>query len=444
MGTTLRGLAGAVLGLAALSTGTSGIAAEEVSFAGKTINVIIGTTPGGGTDGTTRLLGRYLEKQLPGNPRMVYRNMPGGGGIKATSYFAHAVPTDGTVWMGGGTGYVHHQTLRLSEVDYDPRTFHYFGGVSRGGSIMILRKSKVDNLRDSSKKSEPAILGVTDGIGTYEGLVIWAADILHWNFRFVIGYPGTSALVLAARRGETDGFGTSNVFQLRSLLNTGEFAPVAQIGQYQEGKVNARSSFPDVPTLDSIAEGKLSGVARDAFEFWYLSTQVDKWYALPPKTPAAVVATYRAAFERVFKNPEFVKYGKSQFSEDFSKQTGQDLQDIVDRSSYPNAAIKDYSLKLRKKYGLPIKPLTEAELKALAKKLVKMQTVTSALLDIKRGGRILSFKAGDETHKVRVSGSRTKVSIGGKATKRKNLKVGMTCKIAYPADGGEAQSVACN
>ena len=65
------------------------------------------------------------------------------------------------------------------------------------------------------------------------------------------------------------------------------------------------------------------------------------------------------------------------------------------------------------------------------------------LTAIKRGGRRLFFKVGAETHKVGVSGRRTKVFIAGKKTKRKNLKVGMSCKITYPENGGEAQKVAC-
>ena len=60
-----------------------------------------------------------------------------------------------------------------------------------------------------------------------------------------------------------------------------------------------------------------------------------------------------------------------------------------------------------------------------------------------RSGRILYFKAGTETHKVKVSSRRTKVTIAGNKTKRKNLKVGMSCKFTYPENGGEARRVDC-
>jgi len=69
--------------------------------------------------------------------------------------------------------------------------------------------------------------------------------------------------------------------------------------------------------------------------------------------------------------------------------------------------------------------------------------VTSSLDQIKRGGRILHFKADAESHTVKVSSRRTTVTIGGQKVKRKNLKVGMKCKITYAENGGEARRVDC-
>lgn len=441
MSANLSRIIGTFAAILALTAAAGTATAQEVSFKGKRINVIIGTTPGGGTDGTTRLVGRYLEKYLPGHPTMAYRNMPGGGGVKGTNYFANVIKRDGSAWMGGGTGYVHHQTLRLDVAKYDPRTFNFIGGISRGGSILHLRKTRHANLKD--KSMPPAIFGSQDGTGTYEGLLMWSSEVMDWNFRFVVGYPGTPSMVLAMRRGEIDGYGTSNIFQIRSLFRTGKFKSLTQIGQLRDGKIRPRTSFPDIPTLDALAKGKFTGLAKRAFDFWYVTTQIDKWYALPPKTPAKIVAAYRKAFERVFADPEFVKAGKHQFSEDFSMQTARDLANVIDRGSYPSAEIKDYGVKLRIKYGLPAKPLTEKELTELAKKLVKSKTVTAVIADIKRGGRRLFFKVGSETHKVSVSGRRTKVFIGGNRTKRKNIKIGMRCNITYPENGGEAQKVDC-
>jgi hypothetical protein len=42
-----------------------------------------------------------------------------------------------------------------------------------------------------------------------------------------------------------------------------------------------------------------------------------------------------------------------------------------------------------------------------------------------------------------VSGSRTKLTIGGKKESRSKLKAGMNCTIEAPENGKEATAVAC-
>lgn len=429
-----------LMAAAAFMGPAAGAAAAEVTFKGN-IDVIIGTTPGGGTDGTTRLVGRYLGKYLPGKPTMIYRNMPAGGGLRATNYLANQAKRDGTVWMGGDGDYIDAETLRRDVAKFDPRAFHFIGGIARGGSVVPLNKGKVANLLDKTMK--PVVFGSQDGTGSLVGLAMWAAEARGWNLRFVIGYPGTGALALAARRGEIDGFGTSDRRVLKVLFGTGMFKGVVQVGQIRDAKVVPRSSFPNIPTLDSIVAGRLSGRALRAYEFWYTTNQIDKWYALPPKTPAKVVTAYRKAFTQAAGDPKFLKFGKHQFSVDLEAQTGAKLAALVAASSYPSAEINAYEVKLRIKYRLPTKPLTDAELAKLARQLISYKEVTAALDKIKRGGRILYFKAGAETHKVKVSGRRTKVTIAGNKTKRKNLKVGMRCKFTYPENGGEARAVDC-
>ena len=46
-------------------------------------------------------------------------------------------------------------------------------------------------------------------------------------------------------------------------------------------------------------------------------------------------------------------------------------------------------------------------------------------------------------HKVKVSGSRTEIFIGGKSSSRGKLKPGMACEIAYLGNGNEARKVSC-
>ena len=418
----------------------------EVNFNGKTIDVLIGSTAGGGTDGTTRLVGSFLEKYLPGNPAMRYRNIPGGHGSKALNHFMTVKP-DGLTWVGGGSSHVNPNSLRKQVVEYNPTKFEMIGGVRRGGSIVFMRADHKPNLTDKSKP--PVVVGVIDGDRNWEQMIMWGGEYLGWNVRFVVGYPGSSAMLLAIRRGETHMMGTSNLFLLKDLFKTGEFVNVAQVGggAEQGEDVEQRSEFGDVPVFQTLIDGKLTGLAAKAFEFWTAVNEIDKWYALPPGTPQEVVDAYRTAWSKMVKDPEFIKQGKLLFSADFTPTSGTTVSEDVKKSAYPKPEIAAFMDQLKIKYGLPTEPLSDAELAALAKAKgldkVKMPAVKAQLSAVRNGGREIEFALDGANKKLEISGSRTAVKIGGKKANRAELKVGATCTIEFMDGATEAGGVTC-
>ncbi len=68
---------------------------------------------------------------------------------------------------------------------------------------------------------------------------------------------------------------------------------------------------------------------------------------------------------------------------------------------------------------------------------------TGKVTKTKKGGRRIFIDYKGKEVKAKVSGSRTKVTIDGKKTKRKHIKVGMTCTFTYPGPGQEAKRVDC-
>jgi hypothetical protein len=61
----------------------------------KSIDLSIGFGPGGGFDSYARLLARHLGNFIPGNPTVIPRNMPGGGGLIAANYLYNVASRDG-------------------------------------------------------------------------------------------------------------------------------------------------------------------------------------------------------------------------------------------------------------------------------------------------------------------------------------------------------------
>jgi hypothetical protein len=291
---------------------------------------------------------------------------------------------------------------------------------------------------------------VIDGNRSWEQMINFGAEILNWNVRFVVGYPGTSFMVLAIRRGETDMVGTSNWQLLKEMYDTGGFVGVAQLGggNMDNEQIEARTEFQKVPTFNTLVEGKTSGITKRAFDFWTALNDIDKWYALPPNTPPAIVKAYRDAWAKMVKDPEFIRLGKLQFSADFEPVPGEKQQQMVNTTAYPDPEIPQYMEALKVKYGLPGKPLSDEEIAAMAKAKgldkADIPSVQAKLAVVTEGGREIEFPIQGGSKKLDVSSSRTKVTIAGKTAARGDLKAGMDCKIEFMSDAKEATGVACN
>jgi hypothetical protein len=345
-----------------------GSAPADVTFEGKAIDVFIASTAGGGTSGTTRLVGSMLERYLPGSPKMRYRHIPGGQGSKAINTFVSSkVKADGTTWIGGSVAHINPNALRRPGIEFDPTKLIYIGGITRGGSVILVRKERMGNLTDASKP--PVIVGMLDGNRSWEQLVIWGKEYLGWNVTFVVGYPGTNFLTVAAQRGDTHMFGTANKNLLLASFRTGDFAPLVQLGGIVNGSsVALRSEFQNLPTINSLMKGKVSGLAAEAFEFWDSLNQIDKWFALPPGTPAEIVAVYRDAWSKLVEDFEFTLMGKEQFSTDLETVSGEKVTELVKKTAAPKPEIIAFIEQLRTKNVLPAEALSDQELKAIAKK----------------------------------------------------------------------------
>lgn len=324
----------------------------EVSFEGKTLRIIAATNPGGGTDLVTRLTARFLPQYLPGNPRIIVQNMPGGSGVKAANYFYRRVKPDGLTTMSTASAVVDPGLLRKKVVKYDLLKFPIIGGFNRGGSIVFVRKEAHKRLNDPSAK--PVIVGAVSGVRSWNAMVVWAAEYLGWNVRWVTGYSGSPEMVKALRQGEVDLTATQNAFLLRDLRDEGVVDLITQIGISTGGKYARRSSFQEVPTFIELLGGKKpKGVEWEGYLAWIGAVQADKWLGLPPGTPNEYIQTYRRAFEMVVKNPKFLELARKQLSVDIIPISGEAMARVIKDAVNVSDEAVDFASKLRKKYKLP-------------------------------------------------------------------------------------------
>src|SRR6185436_16168475 len=83
---------------AVLAPSLCGAQAPADFYRGKTIDLYIGTSVGGGYDAYGRMMARHFGKYMPGNPTVVPKNMEGGGGMRLANFIYNAAPKDGTVF----------------------------------------------------------------------------------------------------------------------------------------------------------------------------------------------------------------------------------------------------------------------------------------------------------------------------------------------------------
>ena len=331
-----------------LASGLASLAQEPVSFRGKTIVVIVGSPAGGGTDASARLIASLMANYLPGKPAVLVRNIPGAQGITAMNYFVKQVAPDGLTVIMASTTQADPLLYRKPQAQFDPTTFGFVGGVGRGGTVLLLRKEAEMRLHD--KRAAPAVMGALGGVPR-SGMQItaWGIEFLGWNAKWVLGYRGTSDLMIALERGEIDMTSTANLFQVQKFMDNGRFKIMSQSGALHGGKMVARPEFGDAPLFAALMQGKIrEPIAQKAFDYWSSMTALDKWFALAPGTPEAFVRAYRAAYKGAAADPEFAELGK-RISEDIDPMAYEDVELLINRlGGTPPEAIAYLSAMLRK------------------------------------------------------------------------------------------------
>jgi tripartite-type tricarboxylate transporter receptor subunit TctC len=326
--------------------GKATVAAEAPYYEGKTLRILVSSGTGGGTDTAARLVSRFIGKYLPGNPKVLVQNMPGGGGTIANNYFANETKPDGLTLMQDSSSAIGNFVRGGPTIKYDPRSNKMIGGVARSGSLLMIRNEARPRLADRSAK--PVVVGDTDGIRSWVAMTVWATEYLGWNLRWIYGYPGSRELQLAIRQGEIDMWATANVKLVKDLQREG----VVQVVLAEDER--RREDFPDVPSfIETLGAKKPTGLAWQAFVGWAGSPELDKFLVVPGGTPDPLVKMLREAFEKVMKDPEVDKEGDKFFGDGWKPVTAERVDTLIrDQIGIPKEA-KDFITKLRQKYNLP-------------------------------------------------------------------------------------------
>ena len=341
-----RALAACLLGFIAFASAALGQSASY--FQGKTVTVMVGYAAGGGTDTFARLAAGFLANYLPGSPAVIVRNVPGADGITAMNYFVEQIAPDGLTIAVNASTTADPMNWRKPQAHYDPTKFGVIGGAGRGGTLLVIAKEAEKRLYD--KQARPVIMGSLSGLPrSGMQMTAWGIEFLDWNAKWVIGYRGTTELMIALERGEIDMTSTGNLFQVEKLLATGRYKVLAQTGMLRNGARIPRPEFSDVPVFEKMLEGKIQDpLMRKGFAYWSSNSAIDKWLSLPPQAPSAMLDVYRAAYAKIIENPDFIDRGKK-MSDDFEPWQSGEVESLINTlGQTPPEAIDQISVMLHK------------------------------------------------------------------------------------------------
>src|SRR5262245_38987010 len=118
---------------------TSGARAQSVEefYRGKTVNLIIGYSVGGGYDLYARLLARHIGKHMPGRPSIVAQNMTGAGSLRAAQYLYSVAPKDGTAFGTFGRTIVTTPLVTPGSGGFDGTKFSWIGSITNEVSTCV-------------------------------------------------------------------------------------------------------------------------------------------------------------------------------------------------------------------------------------------------------------------------------------------------------------------
>ncbi len=309
-----------------LVMGASSLAAEAQPFyKGKTIRVIVATTPGGGFDAYTRAIVRHMGKHIPGNPSFIVENMPGAGFLIGTNYLYKQAKPDGLTlgnWIGT---LVLHQLIGKKGVEFDARKFEYIGAPVKNQDLCVMSKaSGITSAEKWMSSPTPVKMGATPpGSTPYDNAMV-LKEATGLPMQVVSGYKGTAEIRLAIDAGEVAGLcglaWASTKVTWRKQLESGEVKVVLQ------NSASAHRDLPDVPLAISFAKTdlgrKLIQVAlHDVSAITYI-------YSFPPATPKDRLEILRKALRDTLADPEFVAEAKKGNME-IDPVSGEEIEKIV-------------------------------------------------------------------------------------------------------------------
>jgi tripartite-type tricarboxylate transporter receptor subunit TctC len=261
---------------------------SQEKYPSRSIEVVIGFTPGGTPDTITRVFGDEFSRVL--KVPVVPTNKVGASGTIASTYVAQAGKDGYTLLSNAGSGMVLARHL-LPGVTFETlRDFTPIGIVGTSPAVLYVNEDSplksFEDLVNYAKKNPGKLTGGSPGTGTdvhffMEQLQVYAGiKVSHVPFK------GGGEVQAAVLGGHVD-FGLTTMAGLANLIRA------KTVRVLVSGSEKRIAAFPDIPT---------------ASEKGYRQHFIGHWTGLfaPSGTPDPIVKVILSAYEEVVKSKTYI------------------------------------------------------------------------------------------------------------------------------------------
>lgn len=268
-------------------------------YKGKTVRFVVGFGTGGGFDAYARMIAPPLGKALDAS--VVVENQPGAGGIIALNRIA-ATPPDGlNLMIVDGTPAALGQLLGQENVRYDLTKLDHLGMISATRFVWLVAvNSPVKTLADVMKPGTRVLWGSAGPTDGPTGSAAFSCEALAIACRVILGYKGSSDMILAMQRGEVDA----------NFLSDSSAFSLEKSGQARAITTASRTRSPLLPHVPTIFESAtLNADQQHLLDYRANLNDLGRILVTSPGTEPQRLAFFRAAIKKVLSEPELIAEG---------------------------------------------------------------------------------------------------------------------------------------
>ena len=310
-------------------TSVSVLSAQESFYKGKSIRLIVGSTPGGFYDRWARFFAKYMPKYIPGNPEITVQNMPAAGSLVAANYVYNVAKPDGlTLGMVQYNIYM-DQLVGRKEVQFDVRKFSWIGSPASESVLLYMRNdAPYKSIQDIIKAKESPKCGSSGTVSTDYLLARLLEDAIGAKFNTVVGYPGGSEIDLAVEKNEV----VCRAHNISAHFGREPFTSwhkkdfdrhLVQTGRKRDARL------PETPTIyELFDEYKSTDASRRVAQVILTGGDLGRPMLMTPGTPPERVKIFREAYAKALQDPELLlETEKAKMDVDLTP--GEELEELI-------------------------------------------------------------------------------------------------------------------